>query len=189
MYKEKYLINEQQIIEGCLVKDPTAQKSLFNQLAPRMLAICSRYCQNREDAKDAMHDGFIKIFKHFEKYKGESKLETWITRIMIFTAIDQFKKSIKYKLVEDNESVYTIGGIDHADNDYLEPEINKQALYDAIQSLPDGYRIVFSLYAIDGFTHKQIAKELGISEGTSKSQYARARKQLKLTLSHHREFA
>jgi RNA polymerase sigma factor (sigma-70 family) len=178
MNKESSLINEQQVIQACIENNPNAQRQLFEFYAPKMLAICCRYCQNREDAKDAMHEGFIKVFKQLKKFKQESKLETWITRIMIFTAIDHFKKSTKYKLFADDKQVYDIAGDEDYYIEYEEQEIDANKLRECIQTLPDGYRMVFSMYAIDGFSHKQISEELGISVGTSKSQLARARKQL-----------
>jgi RNA polymerase sigma-70 factor (ECF subfamily) len=134
-----------------------------------------------EDAKDALHEGFIKIFRLIENFKGNSTLETWMTRLMINTSIDHFKKSIKYVHYEDQEKV-----LEHSDDEQsyiLEVEereqINMADLYGVIQQLPDGYRLVFNLYAIEGYSHQEIADELKISLGTSKSQLARARKLLK----------
>ena len=132
-----------------------------------------------EDAKDAMHEGFIKIFQQIHKFKGNSKLQTWMTRLMIYTAIDHFKKSIKFNYYEKDEDIYTVSGKNEAEEiEYDDEQINIKDLYAVINELPQGYKVVFNLYAIDGFTHRQIAEKLKISEGTSKSQLARARKHL-----------
>jgi RNA polymerase sigma-70 factor (ECF subfamily) len=133
-----------------------------------------------EDAKDALHEGFIKIFNQIDRFKGGSKLETWMTRIMINTAIDHFKKGLKFthmdeeKLQDFDESVE----IEFEDDSPL----NLDQIYAVIAGLPDGYRLIFNMYAIEGFSHKEIATELKISEGTSKSQLARARKLLQKKL-------
>mgnify|MGYP000850489525 CR=1 FL=1 len=178
MGKEQSLYNEQQLIQACIDNDPRAQKELFNTYAPKLLGVCARYCQNMEDAKDALHEGFIKVFRQLQKFKGDSKLETWMTRIMIYTAIDHFKKSIKYKLFEKDADVYATANMSEEQFEIEKDKVDINKLYASIQELPDGYRMVFSLYAIDEFSHKQIAEKLGISVGTSKSQLARARKML-----------
>ena len=179
MSKEKTLANEQEIIKACIDNNPKAQKLLFETHSGKMLGVCRRYCQNLDDAKDAMHEGFIKVFSQIHKFKGDSKLETWITRIMIFTAIDHFKKSIKYNYYEDDEEIYRVSGQNEVEEiEYEEEKIKMSDLYHIIGQLPAGYRMVFSLYAIDGYSHKEISAELGITEGTSKSQLARARKML-----------
>ena len=177
MSKANSLKNEQELILACARKEPNAQKQLFDQYAGKMLGVCARYCPNMEDAKDALHEGYIKVFGQIERFKGNAKLETWMTRIMINTAIDHFKKSIKFKeydpsLRELEEAVY----IEFND----EKQVSIKELYALINQLPNGYRVIFSLYAIEGYTHKEIAAELEISIGTSKSQLARARKQLQL---------
>lgn len=182
MGKEKHLVTEQDIISACIDNDPRAQKILFENYAPKMLGVCARYCSNMEDAKDALHEGFMKVFKRIDKFKGNSALETWITRLMINTAIDQFKKSIKYVAYDNEESVLAHND---DDNSYQisveedEEEIKLDDLYQVINQLPDGYRVVFNLYAIEGYTHKEISAQLNISAGTSKSQLARARTLLK----------
>lgn len=179
MIKEYCLTDVHRLVKGCANNDPNAQKILFEAYARKMLGVCARYCPNIEDAKDAMHDGFIKVFKQLERFKGDSKLETWITRIMINTAIDQFKKSIRYKGFENNEDIYALSHEDYSEEIMVEDRnSNLQKLVELVQNLPDGYRIIFNLYAIEGYKHHEIAEELGISVGTSKSQLARARKLL-----------
>lgn len=181
MGKHRELANEQDIISACIDNDSRAQKILFENYAPKMLGVCARYCSNMEDAKDALHEGFIKVFRLIGNFKGNSSLETWITRLMINTSIDHFKKSIKYVHYESQEKV-----LEHSDEEDSysilvddDQEIRMEDLYNVIGQLPDGYRLVFNLYCMEGYSHKEIAKELGISVGTSKSQLARARTMLK----------
>ena len=179
MNKKDNLANEQELISACINNNPRAQKMLFEQYAGIMLGVCARYCPNLEDAKDALHEGFIKIFKQISTFKGQSRLQTWMTRIMIFTAIDHFKKSIKFNYYENDEAIYKATNSSISEEiEYEEEQVNINDLYSIINELPDGYKVVFNLYAIDGFTHKQIAEKLNISVGTSKSQLARARKLL-----------
>lgn len=174
MSKTRNLNNEQELVTACIDGDRQAQKILFELYAGKMLGVCARYCSNIDDAKDALHEGYIKVYNQISRFNGKSKLETWITRIMINTAIDQFKKSIKYQqLNTDNlkDEEYYI--------EYNEEQpIQANKLFEIINQLPRGYKVVFNLYAIEGFTHKEIANQLGISQGTSKSQLARARKML-----------
>jgi RNA polymerase sigma factor (sigma-70 family) len=184
MGKERNLASEQDIVSACIDNDSRAQKILFEKYAPKMLGVCARYCSNVEDAKDALHEGFIKVFQRIENFKGTSTLETWMTRLMINTSIDHFKQSIKYLHFEEPEKVY-----EYSDDDtsYIlnledDEEVKLGELYKIIAQLPDGYRMVFNLYAIEGYSHNDIAKELNISAGTSKSQLARARVMLKKLL-------
>ena len=181
MGKERKLATEQDIISACIDNDSRAQKILFENYAPKMLGVCARYCSNMDDAKDALHEGFIKIFGLIQNFKGNSTLETWMTRLMINTAIDQFKKSTKFLHFEEHEKVHAYS---NEDQFFIlefeeEDEIKNKDLYKIIEQLPDGYRVVFNLYAIEGYTHKEIAEELNISVGTSKSQLARARTMLR----------
>ncbi|MCB9246060.1 MAG: sigma-70 family RNA polymerase sigma factor [Flavobacteriales bacterium] len=184
MSKTWHLKDERELIDGCIKGNVKAQRELFDRFSGKMLGICFRYCTNLEDARDAMQMGFIKTFNLLEKFKGNSKLETWMTRIMINTAIDLFKKNNRFELYDDPQVVNQLGNNDEVqENLYLDTaesdELTEQDILELINELPDGYRIVFNLYAIDGLSHRDIAAQLGISEGTSKSQLARARKLLK----------
>lgn len=181
MSKPSNLTDEEALIQGCMEGREKARKALFQQYGPKMLGVCARYCRNLEDARDALQDGFVKIYTQIGKFSGQSKLETWMTRIMINTAIDQFKSGLKYQLEEDHTFMK-----EEADD----PEISKDEwigsdaseLLKILLRLPEGYRTIFNLYAIEGLTHREIARILGISEGTSKSQYARARVHLQQLL-------
>lgn len=179
MSKSRNLDNESILIEACINNDPKAQRFLFDKYGSKMLGVCARYCRNLEDARDAMQDGFVKIFGIIGKFNGNSKLETWMTRVMINTAIDHFKKENKYVLFDSNEHILA----DQADEEmdlFAEENvvIDEDTILEILRELPDGYRVVFSSYVVDGMSHKQIATQLGISEGTSKSQLARAKKYL-----------
>ena len=181
MGKENKLASEQDLISACIDNDSRAQKILFETYAPKMLGVCARYCSNMEDAKDALHEGFIKVFRLIGNFKGNSTLETWMTRLMINTSIDHFKKSIKYLHFEEHEKVHQYSDEESSYSIQIEEEeqIKTEDIYKIIEQLPEGYRLVFNLYVIEGYTHKEIAGELGISAGTSKSQLARARTMLK----------
>jgi RNA polymerase sigma factor (sigma-70 family) len=181
MDKALNLDNEDELIEACIKQESKAQKYVFDKYGSKMLGVCSRYCRNIEDARDAMQDGFVKIFNIISKFNRASKLETWMTRIMINTAIDQFKKGSKFLLFESGDDVLRYQT--NQEDDYIRlaedfEELNQEQILKLINELPDGYRLVFNMYAIEGMAHREIAESLGISEGTSKSQLARARKHL-----------
>ena len=178
--KEETYDSDESIIEGVLAGDQRASKVLYERFAPKMFSICKRYTAKIEDAKDLMHDGFIQVFTKIHTFKGNSKLETWITRVMINNAINAIKKQI---MVEWNDD--TMGNEPDFDLDY-ESLHRKDHEYDAvlrlIHQLPMGYRTILNLYAVEQFSHKEISEMLNISEGTSKSQLNRARAALKKLL-------
>lgn len=173
--------NDNDIVKGCVKKDAKAQQLLYQHLAPKMLAICYRYCHDRDDAKDVMHEAFMKVYNNIAKFKFNSSLETWVTRIMINSSIDFFKKKTKTTALFDN-----MKSEEEYDKEYEVddpgPEVSEETLLQLVDELPKGSRVVFNLYAIEGFGHKDIAQMLGISEGTSKSQLSRARELLKRAL-------
>lgn len=166
------------IIENCRAEKAWAQEKLFRMFAPKMLGICRRYLVSVDDARDAMQDGFVKVFMNIHKYEGRSSFNTWMTRIMMNTAIDMVKKINKVQFVRDDYFFNEENG--PAEEDFVEPDgLSQQQLLGLIDKLPNGYRIVFNMFAIEGLGHKDIAQILGISEGTSKSQLNRARAYLK----------
>lgn len=169
------------IVRGCVNNDPKTQQALYQRLAPKMLAICYRYCNDRDDAKDVMHEAFMKVYTNISKFKFNSSLETWVTRIMINTSIDFFKKKTKISRLFDNMK----DGEEYNEEYEVDdpgPDVSEEALLKLVDELPKGSRLVFNLYAIEGLGHKDIAQMLGISEGTSKSQLSRARELLKRAL-------
>jgi RNA polymerase sigma factor (sigma-70 family) len=168
----------EEIIAQCKEEKAWAQEKLFKLFAPKMLGICRRYLVSIDDARDAMQDGFVKIFLNIHKYEGRSSFNTWITRIMMNTAIDMVKKINKVHFVRDDYFFNDENG--PVEDDFVEPAgLSQQQLLRLIDQLPNGYKIVFNMFAIEGLGHKEIGKILGISEGTSKSQLNRARAFLK----------
>lgn len=171
-------MKESALVEKCINGDLKAQRALFEMFAPKMLGVCLRYSKNKEQAEDVLQDGFIKVFNNLTKYSGSGSLEGWVRRIMVNTALDQIRKETKFK---DNV------GFDDVDykvetNSFIMESMMAEDLLVLINSMPDGYRTVFNLFAIEGYSHKEIAEELSISENTSKSQYSRARKFLQQKL-------
>jgi len=175
-----YRAGEQELIDGCLKGDRTAQQKLYDFYSPKMYAICCRYLRDPMQAEDALVTAFTRILKKINQYKGEGSLEGWIKTIVIREALAIIRKNQQLKM--ETDLAYT----DHqallqTQSDPLETE----DLLNMISELPTGYRTVFNLYAIDGYSHKEIAEQLKISESTSKSQLSRARSYLQDLLSKH----
>lgn len=159
-----------ELIDGCRKQDRHAQRFLFEHYSGRMLGLCCRYVKDRMDAEDVMVTAFTKVFERIRQFKGEGSFEGWVRRIMVNESLTYLRK---------NKSMYLETDIEAADRepDYnkLDSELEAEDLRKLIADLPTGYRIVFNLYAVDGFSHQEIADQLGVSENTSKSQLSRAR--------------
>lgn len=169
-----------EIIVGCLKNEAWAQRKLYTSLAPRMKGLCLRYTKNSFEAEDILQDGFVKIFTKMKSYDSSGSFEAWARRIFVNTAIDHYKK--KQKLYLRHVDYEEAGDSACA---APEPDFANLAAADLmklIANLPDGFRLVFNLFAIEGFSHKEIAEMLGITEGTSKSQLSRAREHLQNSL-------
>lgn len=164
-------MNENQLIEECLKANYRAQKELYESYAPLMMGICMRYASNEAEAEDILQEGFIKVFRYLNTFQGRGQLGAWIRRIMVNTALQNYRetKNLKMQVEYDKVNFFM-----EADDDVL-AQLSANDLMDKIQRLPHGYRTIFNLYAIEGYTHIDISKELNISVGTSKSQYSRAR--------------
>lgn len=168
-------MDERQLVKNCLKGKPAAQKELYDRFAEQMLGVCYRYTKSLADAEDVLQDGFVKVYRHLSTYKFEGELGAWIRRIMVTTALNFLKKHSRYR---------TDLSFDH--NDSLHPLVENEAelrmtareLADLIRQLPTGYQTIFNLHAVEGFTHVEIGAMLGITDGTSRSQYARARQLL-----------
>ncbi|HYG14327.1 MAG TPA: RNA polymerase sigma factor [Bacteroidia bacterium] len=175
------MLSDADIVKGCIAGDAKVQQALYQKLAPKMLAVCYRYCNDRDDAKDVMHEAFVKVFLNMGRFKFNSSLETWITRIMINSAIDFFKKKTKmsalFENIKDGDDAEDTHEIDDPGS-----QVSEEILLQLIDELPKGSKMIFNLYAIEGLGHKDIAQMMGISEGTSKSQLSRARELLKKAL-------
>ena len=166
------------LIDNCLKGNAVAQKELFTTYAPKMLGVCLRYMKNTEQAEDVLQDGFVKVFQKLNFFKREGSLEGWIRRIIVNTALDQIRKDAKYK------NDYSLDQADYLveTSGYILENLAADDLLKLIHELPEGYRVVFNMYAIEGYSHKEIGEELKISENTSKSQYSRARAYLRQKL-------
>lgn len=164
--------------EGCLQNDRKQQELLYKTLAPKMMAVCMRYANDKDEAQDILQEGFIKMFNNADKYRGDGNLEGWIRRIMVHTAISRYRKLKPMVLVEDMaESHMNISTSCNANN------LELKDLLKLIQQLPKVYRSVFNLYAVEGYSHQEIGNTLGISELLSRTTLYRARNILKEKLS------
>jgi len=165
-----YRNTEEDLIKGCIKRERSAQKRLYDTFSPKMYAICSRYVKDSMEAEDVLITAFTKILDRIEQFKGEGSFEGWIRRVVVNEALTYLRK---------NRSMYVETELDAAyrEPDYqtLSDHLEAEDLLNLIQELPAGYRIVFNLYAIDGYSHKEIAEQLNITESTSKSQLSRAR--------------
>jgi RNA polymerase sigma factor (sigma-70 family) len=169
---------DQKLIEGCLKGKRFAQKMLYDRYAMRMLGVCMRYIKKQDEAEDVLQEGFIKVFQKLDTFRNTGTLEGWIRRIMVNSALNQIRHKVKLEIDRDIDTIHAIADED-MDEDTFDYNISSEELYGMIQSLPNGYKTVFSLYAVDEYNHKEIGEMLGISEGTSKSQLSRARILLK----------
>jgi RNA polymerase sigma-70 factor (ECF subfamily) len=167
-------MTEELMLAGSIKNNAAAQEALYNRFSPRMLGVCYRFAKNREDAEDMLQEGFIKIFTQLHQYRNEGALEGWIRRIVVHTCINILKKNKKF-----NESVDIIhaNGI-HIREDIIPSIMQAKQVVECIRALPLGYRTVLNLYAIEGFSHKEIGQLLDIEESTSRSQYTRAKAML-----------
>ncbi len=172
--------NEKDIIEGCIKGNRNSQKSLYEHFAGKMLAVCMRYAKDRAEAEDMLQEGFLKVFQSIEKFKGEGSFEGWIRRIMIYNAINHYKHRMR-TFKEDLDAT----NYDAPYHDDIVDKISVKEIIALVQHMPEGYRMVFNLYAIEGYTHKEISEQLGIAIGTSKSQYARAKQLMQQMLAKH----
>ncbi len=163
-------IPESDLIRGCLEGDRRMQEELYRRLSPRMYAVCLRYAGNAEEAEDILQEGFIKVFKKLDSYRGEGSFEGWVRRVFVNTAIEHFRRKRYLQPVTEKEE-NTIEGKSLSALD----ELGEKDILELVQQLSPGYRTVFNMYVVEGYTHKEIGDLLGISEGTSKSQLSRAK--------------
>ncbi len=160
-----------QLIEACKKGDRSAQKVLYDRLAPRMFPICIRYIGDRIQAEDILQEGFITLFTRLDSYKGDGSFEGWARRIFVTTALMDLRKKDALKMSDELEAVRGM----KAETTSQIQSLGYKELMELITSLPPGFRTVFNLYALEGFSHKEIGEMLGISESTSRTQLSRAR--------------
>jgi len=164
------------LIAGCSKGDRKCQQIIYEKFYMKMMGVCLRYASNKQEAQDLVHDGFIKVFENIKKYNYSGSFEGWTRRIMVNTAIDYYRK---------NKNIFTKESQDFANLESEEPDqdvlsqLRTEDIMKAVQSLSPGYRAVFNLYVVEGYSHKEVSKELGISIGTSKSNLAKAKKNLR----------
>jgi RNA polymerase sigma-70 factor (ECF subfamily) len=163
------MLSERELVEGCRNGERACQKALYDRFCKKMMVVCLRYSKSTMEAEDMLQEGFVRVFQGLKGFRHDAKLETWMTRIMVNTALNHHRKKL-----------YLYPMVDIEDLDLPQHEISLSGvqfsqLIEMVQGLPQGCQVVFNLFAIEGYSHKEIAGTLGISEGTSKSQYARAR--------------
>jgi len=161
-----------QLIQKCSNNDTQAQTELYQLFSSKLFSICLKYCKNYAEAEDNLQDSFVTIFNKISQYNNKGSFEGWIKRITINTALQRYRKQGVFEIIDDSN-------IEDVELTVEEDDISLDFLLQIIQELPDRYRLVFNLYVLDGYSHKDIAEMLSISTGTSKSNLARARKILK----------
>src|SRR6201982_1268738 len=167
-------MTEELMLHGCLNNTASAQEALYARFSPRMLGVCYRFARNREDAEDMLQEGFIKVFTQMHQFRNQGALEGWIRRIIVHTCINILKKNKKF-----NESVDIIHASGIQVREEMVPSIvQAKQIVECIRMLPVGYRTVLNLYAIEGYSHREIGIMLDIEESTSRSQYTRAKAML-----------
>ena len=170
--EHKYTIDT--LVNKCKAGERKAQELLYKQFAAKMLGVCMRYATDRMEAEDMLQNGFIRVFQKMSDYRGEGSFEGWVRRIMVHSSIEYYRKHHKMMQAVD---------MDETDEPSVDPvamaNLDAKDLITLIQQLAPGYRMVFNLYAIEGFSHKEIGEIMSISEGASKSQLSRARAILK----------
>jgi RNA polymerase sigma-70 factor (ECF subfamily) len=166
-------------IDACKRGERVAQRWLYEKYASKMMYVCLRYLGNEDDAQDVMHDAFVKVYASISKFRGDAKIDTWISRIMANTSINTIRKQARRGIKKDVDDVHLVDKSDQTGMMETPDSLSAQEVLKMILELPLGYRTVLSMYALDGYSHQEIAQTLGISEGTSKSQLAKARKMLK----------
>ena len=171
--KNESILTEDQLVRGCVLKNEAAQKAVFDLYAGKMLGVCMRYARNNADAEDMLQDAFIKVFDKIKQFKGEGSFEGWIRKIVVNTALK------KYTLIRYDKEIIGHEGVDaehfFSTEQVAYSHLSEKELLQLVNKLPDGYRFVFNMYVIEGYSHDEIATLLGIQSGTSRSQLAKAR--------------
>jgi RNA polymerase sigma-70 factor (ECF subfamily) len=181
------MIPDPKLIEGCLQGKRKAYALLYKRYAAIMLGVCLRYGRNLVEAEDVLQEGFIKVFTNLDKFRQEGSLEGWIRRIMVNTAVDHYNKQAKEGFLVSMEGMresYSSGETGEEEENIPVEDLTEDDLMKMIQNLPDGYRLVFNMYAIEGYSHQEIADKLNISVNTSKTQLFKARRMLRKVILH-----
>ena len=167
-------MNEQQLIEGCKSGNRLAQRELYEKFSRKMMAVCLRYVSDKETARDILQDGFVKVFTNIGSFAGQGSFEGWVRRIFVNSALEYLRKS---DVLRESMDLDVSSELVHPDASVLE-DISAAELMQLVQDLPAGFRTVFNMFAIEGYSHKEVGEALGITESTSRSQFTRARQLL-----------
>jgi RNA polymerase sigma-70 factor (ECF subfamily) len=167
-------MDEQQLIKGCIDGDRKAQKALYDKYSRKMMGVCFRYVKDTEDARDVMQEGFIKLYTNLHKYSGDGSFEGWVRKIFVNCALESLRH---HDVLRDAGDIDDAGYAEIPDE--AVSDISSAELMAYVRALPNGFRTVFNLFAVEGYSHREIGDMLNISESTSRSQYARARKLLR----------
>lgn len=169
-----------ELVRLCKQQDRKAQEKLYREYSEQLFLLCLKYSANYEQAKDLLQDSFIKIFQNIDQYRGDGAFQGWMSRIVINTAIKRSKKNGIHLSITGDISEESV-------EDFEDEHLSLDFLIQTIQKLPEAYRLVFNLYVMEEYSHKEIAQMLGISEGTSKSNLARARMKLRENIKRHNQ--
>ena len=176
------MLPDELLIQGCRKNDRKAQQELFVRYGKKMFAVCLRYCGNADDAQDLLQDGFIKVFDKIGSFRGDSPLEAWMTRLFINMALSIYRKNKRGpEIVEFLDETHDVA----EEEVEIKGAVGVEKVLEAIQLLPDKYRLIINLYVIDKMNHREIAEQLNMTEGASKSQLSRARQMLKQIIEEH----
>ena len=156
-----------QLIQDCIDGNRHSQSQLYELFVPKMFAVCLRYCKNREEAEEIVQEGFVQVFKSLKNFRNEGSFEGWIRKIMVYGAIQHYRSKSKMYPVINIETA----NVEEVGNENIIAQLGKKELLKMVQALPPAYRMVFNLYVFEGLKHREIAEHLGISEGTSKSNF------------------
>jgi RNA polymerase sigma-70 factor (ECF subfamily) len=167
-------MDEKELIKRCKKRDRAAQKMLYDTYAPEMLGVCYRYTKSLDDAEDVLQEGFIKCFTHLESFKNDGVFAGWLRKIMVNTALSYLRKNSRYR----NQMDFSAPVLHPVIDEMATPALQIEELMECVRRLPTGYQTIFNLVGIEGYSHNEVAKLLGISVQTSRSQYSRARTSL-----------
>lgn len=170
-------LHERDLIEACVARERWAQQRLYEEFYPKMMGVCMRYASTDADALDILHEGFIKVFKYIASYQPNTSLNAWVRRIMVNTAIDYYRKTVRRR-TDDIDTAYDVS----SDTPDAISQCSEQDILLAVQMLTPAYRTVFNLYVIEGYSHREIADQLDITESTSRSNLVKARLKLQAIL-------
>jgi RNA polymerase sigma-70 factor (ECF subfamily) len=168
----------EEIVKGCIDNDRKCQEMLYHTFSNIMYGVCLSYTKNKDEAKDVLQEGFIKVFKNIHKYNEEKNLEGWVRKIMVNTSIDFYRVRARKNIHINIDNVPDVQMVDYS----ILEAISANEILNLIQKLPEGAKIIFNLHVLEGYTHDEIANMLDIAEGTSKSQFWRAKKLLQQML-------